>query len=181
LSGAKSKRDEIVETAEKLIRTAGYNGFSTREVANSVGIKAASVHYHFPSKADLVVAVTERYSNNFLAYLGNPDTLTISPLSHYISAFRQALIVDKKLCLCLVLSTESGGIPDVVNSHSKAFFEKNILWLCQALVASEDISSHQAEQKAVLITAALEGALVLSNSLDNIDTFESIAKSLLEL
>lgn len=177
MSGTKSKRDEIIETAESMIRTAGYNGFSTREVATSVGIKAASVHYHFPSKADLAVAVTERYSANFLGFLGAPNIK--NPLIHYINAFRQALIKDKKLCLCLVLGAESGGIPDIVNAQTKLFFAKNIQWLNQALVYSENLSSDQAEQKAMLILAALEGALVLSNSLDNNDMFESIANSLL--
>ena len=53
-----SKREEILDAAEAMIRDAGFNAFSTRDVASAVGIKSASVHYYFPTKADMGVAVT---------------------------------------------------------------------------------------------------------------------------
>ena len=71
-TAAASKRDEILAASESLIRKVGFNGFSTRDVADAVGIKAASVHYHFPMKSDIGVAVTERYTLRFLEDLGDP-------------------------------------------------------------------------------------------------------------
>ena len=70
-----SKRDAILDIAEAMIRNAGFNAFSTRDVANAVGIKSASVHYHFPTKADMGVAVTERYTSRFLEQLGDPGKI----------------------------------------------------------------------------------------------------------
>ena len=48
-----SKREALLKVAEDKVRKGGYNNFSFREIANEVGIKSASVHYHFKTKADL--------------------------------------------------------------------------------------------------------------------------------
>src|SRR5260221_14573871 len=104
-----SKRDEILDVSESLIRSVGFNGFSTRDVADAVGIKAASVHYHFPVKADIGVAVTERYTLRFLEELGEPGSFdgdAKKVIARYVTMFRRALIRDGKLCLCAVLGAE---------------------------------------------------------------------------
>jgi AcrR family transcriptional regulator len=55
-----SGRDRILDEAEQLFRTRGYNSVAMRDIANAVGIKQASLYYHFPSKEQLFVAVNER-------------------------------------------------------------------------------------------------------------------------
>ena len=52
-------RMEIIDLAERLVRVRGYNGFSYRDLAEQIGIKTASIHYHFPTKADLGEAMVE--------------------------------------------------------------------------------------------------------------------------
>ncbi|MEM6465574.1 MAG: helix-turn-helix domain-containing protein, partial [Pseudomonadota bacterium] len=59
------RRDAILDVTERLIRAHGYSGFSFRDVATEVGIKSASVHYHFPTKPDLAAAVARRYRERF--------------------------------------------------------------------------------------------------------------------
>jgi AcrR family transcriptional regulator len=57
---AKTKTDmrEAVMTAAKAtVQSHGYNALSFRELAKEVGIKSASVHYHFPTKGDLGAAL----------------------------------------------------------------------------------------------------------------------------
>jgi len=39
----------------------GYGGLNLSDLASEVGIKAASIYRHFPSKADLAAAIAERY------------------------------------------------------------------------------------------------------------------------
>lgn len=55
-----SGRDRILDEAEQLFRTRGYNTVTMRDIANAVGIRQASLYYHFPSKEQLFVAVNER-------------------------------------------------------------------------------------------------------------------------
>jgi TetR/AcrR family transcriptional regulator, transcriptional repressor for nem operon len=177
-----SKRDEILDAAENMIRVSGYNGFSTRDVAEAVGIKAASVHYYFPTKADIGCAVTERYTQRFIAELGDPSRFgneTSAALQVYVSAFRQSLIEHRKLCLCAVLGAETGGLPDALKVQTKAFFDQNLAWLQSALAPGSGLNIKATNAKATLILASLEGAMILSKSMDNDDVFESVAGALI--
>ncbi|MGH8210511.1 MAG: TetR/AcrR family transcriptional regulator [Steroidobacteraceae bacterium] len=182
-AGIPSKRDEILDVSEALIRRVGFNGFSTRDVAEAVGIKAASVHYHFPMKADIGVAVTERYTRRFLQDLGEPtefDGDAKKVISRYVTSFRRALIRDEKLCLCAVLGAEIGSLPSEVGSNTRSFFEQNIEWLKSALTACR-LSDAKAKAYAVHVLASLEGAMIVSKTMRDESVFESVAKTLSKL
>src|ERR1700733_15537474 len=56
-----STREKILTTARNVAQARGYGGLSFRDLANDVGIKAASVYHYFPSKAELGAAVARRY------------------------------------------------------------------------------------------------------------------------
>ncbi|MEP2947543.1 MAG: TetR/AcrR family transcriptional regulator [Lentilitoribacter sp.] len=194
-----SKRDEILDVTEAMIRQKGYNAVSAREVATATGIKSSSVHYYFPNKTDMVSAVVQRYTENFLQNLGNPSELVNSKGSkcnaievkeHYIAAFRQALIKDKKLCLCAVLGAESGGLPDEVSAHTNVFFQSNIKWLVEALESTYDQAESSSQSldsnlketltnTAVHMLAALEGAMIISQTAGDLSMFDRVANELL--
>lgn len=194
-----SKRDEILDITEAMIRQKGYNAVSAREVATATGIKSSSVHYYFPNKTDMVTAVVQRYTENFLQNLGNPSELVnasgdkysaIEIKSHYIAAFRQALIKDKKLCLCAVLGAESGGLPDEVSAHTNTFFQSNIKWLVEALESTYDQAESSSQSldsnlketltnTAVHMLAALEGAMIISQTAGDLSMFDRVANELL--
>jgi len=57
--------EQILDLAETLIQTRGYSAFSYQDIAEALGIRKASIHYHFPSKTDLGVAVIDRYIERF--------------------------------------------------------------------------------------------------------------------
>src|SRR6185295_2042375 len=57
--------EQILDLAETLIQTRGYSAFSYQDIADSLGIRKASIHYHFPSKTDLGIAVVDRYVARF--------------------------------------------------------------------------------------------------------------------
>jgi AcrR family transcriptional regulator len=57
----------LMDLAEAHIRESGYAGFSFRNLAAEVGIKSASVHHHFPTKAKMAAAVARRYGERFVA------------------------------------------------------------------------------------------------------------------
>ena len=177
-------REEILDVAEAMIRDAGFNAFSTRDVATAVGIKSASVHYHFPTKADIGAAVTERYTDRFLKQLGDPGRFKGDPgeaVALYVNAFRETLIRDDKLCLCAVLGAEIGGLPPEVGTPTRTFFDRNLAWLKKALRGSSKMSASEANAFAVHILASLEGGMILSKALDKEKIFENVAAMLKRL
>lgn len=179
-----NKRDEILDVAEAMIRNAGFNAFSTRDVASAVGIKASSVHYYFPTKVDIGVAVTERYTDRFLKQLGDPTRFKGGAgevVSLYVNSFRETLVRDDKLCLCAVLGAEIGGLPQEIGGHTRIFFDRNIAWLRKAFSGSSKMNAAEANAFAVHILAALEGGMILSKSLGKEKIFESVASMLKKL
>jgi len=71
-------REQIMDRAAQLLMSRGYNGFSYRDISSHLGVKNAAVHYHFPVKADLAVALVEEHrqllrsrTSEFMAYGGS--------------------------------------------------------------------------------------------------------------
>ncbi|MFT5277692.1 MAG: TetR/AcrR family transcriptional repressor of nem operon [Glaciecola sp.] len=179
-----SKREALLNAAEHKARIGGYSNFSFRELANEVGIKSASVHYHFPTKEDLGAELAKRYTENFLSALGDPDELvklSQDPIEHYVGKFRHALIADQKMCLCGLFGAESDALPNKVKLHTKAFFLKNIQWLQKAIEKREGANTTpvKARNKAVFILSLLQGSMMLSKVLDSNEIF-SIATTFIE-
>jgi AcrR family transcriptional regulator len=88
-----------MDLAEAHIRDAGYGGFGFRDLAAEIGIKSASVHHHFPTKAILAAAVARRYGDRFLAAVApRPNETGKDAVSAYRSAFRKALERDGRMC-----------------------------------------------------------------------------------
>ncbi|PCI53150.1 MAG: TetR family transcriptional regulator [Alphaproteobacteria bacterium] len=174
-----SREKEILKVAEKMVRKGGYNAFSFREIADKVGIKSSSVHYHFPTKADLGAAVAFYYTENFLDRLGNLDELIKArkdPIKTYIKVFRDALTKDKHMCLCGLLGAEVNGLPPEVAGQVKIFFERNIEWLTQAYLLKNGTTA--AKKAAMHTLALLEGSMILSNVLGDIKVFDKSIDSL---
>ncbi len=169
-----SKEDLILQVTENMVRQGGYNSFSFRKVAEEVGIKSASVHYHFPTKGELAAAVTKRYTENFINAIGQPEAIYASgqsPIAVYISAFRAALIEDNGVCLGGMLGAETGSLPESVIEETRVFFSRNVEWLeraYQCLGYKGDIKA-----KAMQTVSLLEGAMIISNVMKDIAYFDS--------
>ncbi|MBI2764902.1 MAG: TetR/AcrR family transcriptional regulator [Chloroflexi bacterium] len=56
----------ILEKAEEMIHDKGFMAVSLRDLANAVGVRAASLYYHFPSKEDILFAITKRHMDGLL-------------------------------------------------------------------------------------------------------------------
>lgn len=148
---------------------------SFRDLANDVGIKSASVHYHFPTKADLGEALVERYANRFKAELGKIETGALATaLNAYVALFSKALVLNESICLCAIMGAEAIGLPENVNSRTKAFFDMNRAWL-DALLTKNNVES--STEKAGLIVSALEGGMIVASASNDPALFDQVAKA----
>jgi len=174
--------DRIIAATERRMREGGFHGFSFREIAADVGIKSASVHHHFPTKEDLAVAVARAYTERHMGSLGDPHDLTRAPrqlFGHFIDLFRRDISDDERMCLCGLLGTETGALPPRVSAEVQAFFRANVRWLEVVLArAVPQAAADEISAKAHLVTASLEGAVLMALCLDEIQSFDSIAHEL---
>ena len=171
----------ILNVTEDMIRQGGYQGFSFRNIADAIGIKSSSVHYHFETKEKLAAATARRYTDNFISSLGAPEELKsqgINPVTHYITAFRNAIIADKGMCLCGILGTETSVLPDSIVDELDNFFNQNVAWLENAY-KQIDVSKNVTE-KAVQTLSLLEGAMMIATTKKDLNYFDLSTKLILE-
>jgi len=169
----------ILDVAERRMRQTGYNAVSFRDIASEIGIKSASLHYHFPKKEDLGIALAQRYSENFSAALDVKTAALKTPqdkISAFASIFKAELKERNLVCLCAVLGAEAAGLPDSVIREVKAFFEINIKWLTAQY---EALGSDSPTNDAKITLALLEGAMVLSAVNNDNTIFDAAVSSIL--
>jgi len=162
-----TKKEELLKVAEDKVRKGGYDNFSFREIANEVGIKSASVHYHFPTKADLGAELAHQYTEDFLAALGDIDSIKArgeNPIDVYKKIFKHALVTDNKMCLCGLLGAQNESLPEKVQIEVKRFFDENLAWLKAAHTANGKPNPSQA---AITTVSLLEGAMMISKALND--------------
>ncbi len=101
-------RDQILEAAERRVRSVGFANTSFRDIAKDVGVKSASVHYHFPTKADLGEALIAAYTERFEARLAAISLDELIPaITNFVGLYSEALVLDESICLCAIMGAEA--------------------------------------------------------------------------
>lgn len=162
-----NRRDAILDVAERLIRSHGYSGFSFREVAQDVGIKSASVHYHFPTKPDLAAAVAKRYRTRFANALEEAERQGTGRVTAWRELFHKALKQDGLMCLCGILAVEGDSLPKEVAHEAHAFLQFGIASLNEAEPG-----------QGTRILSQLEGAMLIARSAGDVDVFARATENL---
>lgn len=170
-------REVIMSAARKMVQTRGYNGLSFRELAKEVGIKSASIHYHFPTKGDLGAALAKRYTEDGRAYLqalrGNSDDTAVW-LKGYTDVFRMALVDDNRMCLCGIMAAEYDDLPAEVRTEVDGFTQLNVQWLTEVLaICRPQLNSEEQALQALAIYAAVEGAQLIARGRGDIGVYDT--------
>lgn len=180
-----SKREEIIELADTLIREKGYNAFSYYDISERVQIKNASIHYHFPTKSDLGIAVIERHINNLnnLIELCKSKTST-EKLDHFFEIYAK-IKRENKVCIVGSLATDFNTLELKVQEKLKEFSEKMLNWVSSFLEKGRNenvfIFETEPRTKALLIISNMLAIVQLSrltNENDFVIVKETIKKEL---
>ncbi|RVM16512.1 TetR/AcrR family transcriptional regulator [Sinorhizobium meliloti] len=175
-----NSREAILAAARRTAQAHGYGGLNFRDLADDVGIKAASIHYHFPSKADLGAAVAKRYWEDTAAELDSLLVQGSDPLRclrQYPDIFRKSLESENRICLCSFMAAEHDDLPEAVKKEIQTFADVNVAWLSKVLSAAGLIGSGESEQRARAIFAAIAGAQLIARSRSDISLFDSLIDS----
>ena len=177
---------KILDIAERLVQTRGYNGFSYADISSELRIRNASVHYHFPSKSDLGRRLVGRYRENFLAALAGLEQDHADArrrLRAYVAIWTRVLRDRDRMCLCGMMAADIASLPRSVRAEIKRFFNENEAWLVRVLKAGQKAGTLKlagtAEVEARLLTMGLEGAMLVARSYGEVRRFEEIAARLL--
>jgi TetR/AcrR family transcriptional repressor of nem operon len=183
--GAPDTSERILDIAEQLVQTRGFNGFSYADIAAELGITKASLHYHFPTKAKLGESLVERYQRNFLKALGEiagNETSTLAKLEAYVKIYAGVLDAGR-MCLCGMLAADYSTLPGTVQERVRAFFAANEAWLTtilsQGRLGDEISFIGDPIDNARFLVGALEGAMLLARTVGDTRRFGSVTEILL--
>ncbi len=163
-TGYSAKAIEILEAAEIRIRRGGFEAMSYRDLAADVGIKAASVHYHFPQKALLGAAVINRYTEKLSKALGPVDlqqTTVTEHLQRLCNCYLATARNEGLICLGCMLGAESRDLPEPVAAAARHFFTTLIGWMTAVFRDRTD-----AESLAIHAIGILQGTMILAVTLE---------------
>jgi len=175
----------VLDVAEQLAQTRGYNGFSYADVAAQLGVTKASLHYHFPSKADLGRALIERYRAAFDFALSAIDQQAPDPrdkLGQYAGLY-ESVLNNERMCLCGLLAAEYATLPAPMQQGLTSFFDANERWLTTVLEGGLRAGvfrfSNSANERARVLLGAFEGAMLVARAYGDPRRFHAAAEHLL--
>lgn len=188
MSNLLSTSDQILHCARALIVAGGYNGFSYADISKVVGIRKASIHHHFPSKADLVrtlVASYRREAEEGLAKIEAHIADPMGQLQAYLG-YWEACILDNTapFCVCALLAGEAQLLPEEVHSEVKAHFRTLSAWLTGAMERGvrRDVLSLSATpaDEAEAFLATVHGAMLSARTYGDPQIFSTVKSALLQ-
>lgn len=183
---APATADRVLDAAERLAQTRGFNGWSYADVSAEVGITTASLHYHFPSKAALGRALIGRYAARFqdaLAAISSREAGAPARLAGYAKLYGDVLAADR-MCLCGMLAAEYETLPPAMQRAIRAFFDANESWLAKVLERGRAEGglgfSGSARDAARQWTSTLEGSMLLARPYGDAARLTNVARRMIE-
>ena len=122
-------REALLEAAADHLQRVGWASFSFRDLAGVVGIRAPSIHHHFPTKADLGVALVrwmrQRRNEHEAALLQSfPDARErLVALGDLIA---ERICAQHQSCPIYALQAEFPVLPEAVQQEVSAWIEDAI-------------------------------------------------------
>lgn len=178
--------ERIMDAAQRMVQTRGYNAFSYADISAQVGIRKASIHYYFPSKKDLGKELVARYRVAFRDKLDRIDNETDDArrkLKAYAQLYLDALRDDDRMCLCGMLASDITTLPEEVRREVVSFFADNETWLKKTFDDGRKMRavsfSGSAKSEAQLFLTGLQGAMLVARTYGDEARFRTVVRSLL--
>ncbi len=180
--------EQIMNTATVLLQKHGFNAFSYSDISKLIGIKTASIHYHYPSKYDLGKSVMEKYRLMHKAALKKIDAESNSPLKKlqdFADLFSCTMGIDYRMCPCGMLTTDISTLPDSIKIEVQGFYIDSETWLASTLkegleneVLKFDMSPGDC---AKTLFASFEGAMLSARAFEDKNRLTKSLKQIIKL
>ena len=166
-------KERILDLAESLIMNRGYNGFSYKHIATALNVKNAAIHYHFPSKKDLGVAVIQRAQTRFREWDAIAAKGGLSPvdmLNESLETYLGYLDSGEFVCLGGSLETDYHTYPEEMQKEVRVYVAEILTWMRNVLSRGREKGlfsfSGPSENMAFYIIASVQGALQMARVSD---------------
>jgi TetR/AcrR family transcriptional regulator, transcriptional repressor for nem operon len=168
----------LLDCAQDLIQRVGVNAMSYKHLSDEIGIRKASIHYHFPKKEDLIVALLCKCRDEYDAMYNQivaSDNDAKRKLYMISELFEQSLR-NGKICIVGMLSVEFESLGETVwqtlqtsIKNSSKIYEKIFVQAVGEDAVASDINTYDA---AYGYFSFLLGTQVLSRCMNDTDQFK---------
>jgi len=163
---------KILLKAQQLLQERGYQFFSFQDLADSVGIRKASVHHHFKTKDKLAERMVADYMLRIETWFAEIDSKKLKPkkkLLAYFNLFRELSCNGKNVCPGGSLLLDWHNFSKPIRAELRKMISLHHLWLIRLLkdAALENATKLNAKEipiHATLIGASLQGGLQIARA-----------------
>ncbi len=159
----------ILESARSLLQTKGFNAFSYADISENVGIRKASIHYHFPTKKALALALIAGYRQRVASELENVDSKHAAPIAR-LQALVDLYAGELKageLCLCAMLGSDIEAVPEELREGVVAFYTETVAWIAKTIEAGcedKSLKCQSPEDAAKALMGTMIGLQVVARA-----------------
>ncbi|NNL99668.1 MAG: TetR/AcrR family transcriptional regulator [Gammaproteobacteria bacterium] len=186
-AAALTTAERILAVGQEMLQQRGFHAFSFRDIAARIDIRTASIHYYYPTKADLAAALLERVRGQFEGALQQFDTSLpdqpVERLRRFARIFLDTFGDGDRLCPFCMVATGQDSIPEPARAEVLAFWQRGEAWLTGTLEqgaaqGSMSLAAPPADVAATVI-AGLEGAMVTARAFGSRERLVSAADYLI--
>lgn len=159
-------RRRILDLAEELLLSRGFNAFSYQHIAKELGMKPAAIHYHYASKEALGTAILARRRARLRKWCELPEISELTPLGQLealLAIYETHVANDQRLCVFGSLAAEFNTVPETMRAELRAYTSALNRWLTDVLATGRAAGTFQfvgdPAAKAAQVLTTLTGAL----------------------
>ncbi len=176
----------IANTFQNMVMQRGFNAVSYGDLAKELGIRTASIHYHFPTKAELGATVLTRYRDNIInaweeVKLDDPQSY-VRAYNSFIAPIRSVRDLEGVSCLYGVLGATQKTLCPNIQEILAGFFIEQEVWLAKVFAGGRDVGvfhfNGEAQSFTKLYISALQGAMLIKKSTNNPAHFDDVIEQL---
>lgn len=188
MSNLLSNYDRILDSTRDLIISGGYNGFSYADISEIVGIRKASIHHHFPTKADLVLKLVSQYRKDaevgtaaLEQNVANPVDRVRAFIDHWAQCINEG---SRPFCVCALLASEILLLPPDVAVEVRAYFKLLSGWFARTFEHGVRLGfihiARAPDVEAELFMATVHGAMLSARAYGDASKFSIITSAALD-
>ena len=188
MANGQNTAEKIIDVAQELVQLRGYHAFSYRDVSDRIGIKTASIHYYYPSKPDLALAMLQRVRSQFESALVEIDQAglsTVEKLESFTGIFVETYGTEGALCPFCMIAMSQETVPDAVQQEVRRFWLSAEVWLNALLTegskTGEFVLYASSSEISRMMVASLEGTMIVAKAFDDRSRLLTTAQLLMNM
>jgi TetR/AcrR family transcriptional repressor of lmrAB and yxaGH operons len=181
-----SSRDAFIAATGKLLRRQGYEATGVNEIVAESGAPKGSLYFHFPGgKEELALAAMLREGGKLHAAITSVMRSSDDPgeaLGRLVDALAHGLESSgyQDGCPIATVTLEAANRSPAVHEAAAAVFDTWVEPLEERLLTA-GLDASTARRRAVLVLAAIEGALILARARRDLEPLAAVREELVAL